>query len=304
MNVGIVGSGFMGSMHAEILKRSNRATLAGITGKTNKTAGAIAERLGIRLYADYREMIGDTEISVVDICTPTVTHLEIAVDCLSAGKHVILEFPACRTMDEVERLIAESKRNDRSCLVAYYSRYQSQLMFISDMCRTKKIGAIRRAYISRESSRIFSGDDIFNDLMSQDIDFLVRLLGVPEEVVARSVSKNMAALLFSYKDTQAVIEGSTNMHDGYPFTTRHVISGDDGCVDMIWRFTDKPEYTMKYSSADGIEEIKNGDYDPFERELECLIDGLARNSVADMDISSIYETAKITFACRNSIGRQ
>ncbi|MBN1412114.1 MAG: Gfo/Idh/MocA family oxidoreductase [Spirochaetales bacterium] len=299
MNIGIIGSGYMGSMHANILNDLPFVNLAGITAKTMQRASGVSKQFNIRLYKNYHEMIKDGGISIADICTPTDTHAQIAIDCLRAGKHVILEFPACGNLDELEQIIKESQKNEKLCVVAYYSRYQSQYKYIFDLALTGRIGKITSLHISRSSSKIFSSEDIINNLISQDIDFMVNLLGSPRSFSCSSPNKDMAALTFIYKDSMAVIYGTTNMHPNYPFTSRHIISGENGCIDLHWRYTDHPEYKMQFSSRVGMEEIRNTDYDPYKYELEKLIKGIQAGNVKGMDIDSIYDSSKLAYECRD-----
>jgi predicted dehydrogenase len=53
-----------------------------------------AERFGIpRMYRDWRALLGDADIDVIDICTPPALHVEMVLACMQAGKHVICEKP-------------------------------------------------------------------------------------------------------------------------------------------------------------------------------------------------------------------
>jgi predicted dehydrogenase len=302
MKVGIIGAGFMGSMHANIIKGITSVSLGGITAKTNARAGEIAARLGIPLYSNYREMLSDESIAIMDICAPTAEHARLALESLRAGKHVILEFPAFTDWRELEETALEAKRAKRNCAVAYYSRYQSQYKYLLDLAASGKIGKINSLYISRESSSVFSSEDILNNLVSQDIDFAVSLLGRPKAYTAQSVSRDLAAVVLTYESSLAVIEGKTNMPESYPFTSRHLISGDTGSLELLWRFTDRPVSQMRGFIQGQLIDLEAPDYDPYERELRVLLDGLVSGNVQGMDIESIRDSAAITFACRDLKG--
>lgn len=298
MKVGIVGAGYMGAMHAVILRGLAGVALVGITGKGMRRASELASRMGVRAYADYRELMRDPEIDVVDVCSPTATHAEIACECLAAGKSVIVEYPAFANERELSRVRKASRKARKTCAVAYYSRYQSQYARAFDLAKSGELGRITNLCVSRRSSAVFAGDDIMNDLLAQDIDFMVRLLGTPSDFTVMNAAQDYACALFRYPGAAARVEGATNMPDSFPFTTRHLIRGDAGCLELSWRFTDRPEYEMRLIRADGVTEIRTDDYDPYAFELARIAEGLQKDDCASFDIESVYDSSVLTYACR------
>ncbi|MBN2440895.1 MAG: Gfo/Idh/MocA family oxidoreductase [Spirochaetales bacterium] len=61
---------------------------------------------------------------MIDICTPTETHEEIAIKAMEAGKHVIIEYPICQHKKELTNLYNISMEKNRICAAAYYFCYQ------------------------------------------------------------------------------------------------------------------------------------------------------------------------------------
>src|SRR5271156_1688433 len=93
--LGIVGSGFVAELH---MRACRRAFGLDVTIKAVVSRGdhvlAFAKRFGIpETFRDYRELLTDETIDVVDICTPPALHAEMIVACMRAGKHVICEKP-------------------------------------------------------------------------------------------------------------------------------------------------------------------------------------------------------------------
>jgi len=298
MNIGIIGAGYMGSMHARIIKDMPKVALVGVAARGADRVRLLAQDLGVRAYGDYRELIRDPMIDVVDVCTPTETHAEIACACLAAGKHAIVEFPLCSDERELREIRDASVRTKRICAVAYYTRYQSQYAHVFDLARSGTLGTISNMFISRRSSAVFESDDIVNNLISQDIDWVVRLLGTPESVSCANVGQRYAAFTFTYKDKVAIIEGSTNMPKGYPFSTRHLVAGDRGSVELSWRFTDRPEFRMELATEGAIELVECGDYDPYRRELETILEAIGNGDASGHDVHSVYDAARLSFECR------
>lgn len=301
MTIGIIGAGFMGSMHAGILADLPEITLAGVSARTQNRAAALAARYGIRHFSDYRDMLADPAIKVIDICTPTDTHARLACECMKAGKHVIVEYPLCKNPAELKQMTSTSRKTGKICAVAYYSRFQSQYSHVFNAVKEGTIGQLTNVFISRRSSAMFSTKDIINDLVSQDIDWMVSLLGMPDSFSCANTGQEAVTLQFKYRNVIAVIDGATNMHEDFPFTTRHVVAGEKGCITLDWQFTDHPEYRMTISNPEGSEEIEVEDFDPYRRELEVLTGAIAKEKPEGLDIHSIREATVLTFRCRKAL---
>lgn len=95
VNVGMIGSGFAAHLHAESYQRvCGLEVVMKAVASLAPDAQAFADKFGFeKLYSDYREMLRDPEIDVVDIITPPVAHAPMIKDALAAGKHVICEKP-------------------------------------------------------------------------------------------------------------------------------------------------------------------------------------------------------------------
>jgi predicted dehydrogenase len=113
INVGLVGGGFMGKAHSLAYAAMPmffwpapalpvRRTIAEATPELAEQA---AKRFGFqRSTADWRDIINDPDISVVDIATPNNLHAEVAIAAAQAGKHIICEKPLAPTSDESRRM--------------------------------------------------------------------------------------------------------------------------------------------------------------------------------------------------------
>src|SRR6202042_672044 len=88
--VAIFGSGFMGRVHTEAVRRLGNVEVAGGAARTTEQARRLADELSIeRATGDYREFLADPRIDAVHICTPNALHFPMAKAALEAGKHVV-----------------------------------------------------------------------------------------------------------------------------------------------------------------------------------------------------------------------
>src|SRR6056297_118515 len=102
LRVAIVGTGFIGPVHAEAVRRNPElADLAAIAGVTEEEASSSAAGLNIPYFTDdYREILERKDIDVVHICTPNYLHYPMVRACLEKGKHVLCEKPLAMTSAE------------------------------------------------------------------------------------------------------------------------------------------------------------------------------------------------------------
>ncbi len=108
LNVALVGHSFMGAAHSQAWRTAPRffdlpltPVMSVLCGRDHDRTTAAAARLGWeRVETDWRRVVADDSIDVVDICTPGDSHAEIAVAALEAGKHVLCEKPLANTVSE------------------------------------------------------------------------------------------------------------------------------------------------------------------------------------------------------------
>ena len=102
---GVVGAGFIGSVHIEALRRLGRPML-GVVGSTPDGGRAVAERLNVaKVYDSLEHMLDDPMIAVVHLATPNRLHYKQCRQVLDAGKHVLCEKPLAMTSAESAGLV-------------------------------------------------------------------------------------------------------------------------------------------------------------------------------------------------------
>jgi predicted dehydrogenase len=139
----IFGTGFMGRVHLEAVRRLEFVEAAAIAGRNAEAA----ERLGAgfsvpKITTDYREILRDPAIDAVHICTPNAQHFPMAKDALNAGKHVICEKPLATSVDDGEELVAlAAERGLRNC-VCHNLRFYPMVQQMRAMRKAGDLGEI------------------------------------------------------------------------------------------------------------------------------------------------------------------
>lgn len=96
----------------------------------------------IKLYQSYREMIKSENIDVVTIATESGYHPEIAMDCLNAGIHVIVEKPMALSTTDADRMIETAKRNNRKLCVCHQNRFNKPVQQLRAALEAGRFGKL------------------------------------------------------------------------------------------------------------------------------------------------------------------
>ena len=177
----IIGVGHMGRYHAEKFAACEGAELVAVVDSDPGRTGPLAQKLGCAAIADYRQVFGQVDAAV--IATPTAQHCEIALACLGAGMHVLIEKPITRTVAEADALIAAAKQRGLVLQVGHVERHNIAFRALAArMDRPLFIDAERLSGFKQRGTDV----DVVLDLMIHDIDLALGL--ARSEVVALSAS--------------------------------------------------------------------------------------------------------------------
>lgn len=143
LRAGIIGTGFIGPVHIEALKRLGIQVTA-ICGST-KSAQATADQWGIpEVYGDYdyEAMYRSPNVDVVHITSPNKVHVEQSLAALKAGKHVVCEKPLGMDSKETARLVKAAAKSDRVFAVNYICRFFPAMLQMRAMVQRGELGKI------------------------------------------------------------------------------------------------------------------------------------------------------------------
>ena len=114
----IFGTGFMGRVHLEAVRRLEFVEVAAIAGRNEEAARRLGAGFSIfKITTDYRDILRDPAIDAVHICTPNAQHFPMAKDALQAGKHVICEKPLATSVQDGRELVAlAAQQGVRNCV--------------------------------------------------------------------------------------------------------------------------------------------------------------------------------------------
>jgi predicted dehydrogenase len=122
-NVAVIGCGAISRTHIDSINKIGMLSLKAVCDTDMKKAVAAAGKYGCKAYKNYKEVLGDKEINAVHILTPHYLHVPMALDALSAGKHVVLEKPVGINPEEIDKLIAAERESRARIGVVLQNRY-------------------------------------------------------------------------------------------------------------------------------------------------------------------------------------
>jgi UDP-N-acetyl-2-amino-2-deoxyglucuronate dehydrogenase len=195
----IVGAGVIGTHHAAVVgELAEHLELAAVVDVDVERAEKLTDDAGGVAFGSLTEALGQADIDVVVVCTPTGRHGELAIEALDAGKHVILEKPAETTVERTDAIIEAQRRSGRLVTVISQHHFDPSTEVVLAAINNGELGRLTSGIAAidwwRGQSYYDSGDwrgtwelDGGGALMNQGVhtvDLLVAALGKPLEVFA------------------------------------------------------------------------------------------------------------------------
>jgi predicted dehydrogenase len=123
LGAAVVGTGFIGPVHVEALRRLGRPVVGILTSTPQKSWAAAAALNISKAYASYDDLLADADVRVVHLASPNRLHFDQCKRALAAGKHVICEKPLAMTAKETAELAALAGQTPVVTAVNYNVRY-------------------------------------------------------------------------------------------------------------------------------------------------------------------------------------
>jgi len=247
INVGIVGIGFIGSVHYHAWQKVRGAKVTAICETDPKRRagdwrgikgnfgppGQQMDLSGIGQYGDVDEMLADAKVDLVDICLPNALHTQVTLAALNAGKHVLCEKPIATTTGDANRMVRAAERAGRQLMIAHVLPFFPEYDFAQKAIAEGKFGRMLGGHFKRVISDPTWIPDFYDptttggpmlDLHVHDAHFIRLVCGMPSQVRSVGTMRGDVAERFS---TQFLFEGQDAMvtamcgvidQQGRPFT--------------------------------------------------------------------------------------
>jgi predicted dehydrogenase len=148
INVAIVSLGSISALHIEgYLQFPGRCAITRLVDIDPAKAEQKRQEynLNATVCTSHKDILDDPEVDLVSIASPPFLHAEIAIDCLNAGKHVMVEKPMATSLAECDAMIAAAERNGRILSVVAQNRFRDSMMDLKQILDSGKIGKVCHA---------------------------------------------------------------------------------------------------------------------------------------------------------------
>jgi len=120
----MIGVGSIADLHAQGYMRNENAKIVGVADLARDLAEAKAKKYGAEtVFESAEKLLADPRIDAVDIAVPTAAHMPLAVKACEAGKHVMLEKPMARTVQECDQIISAADKAGVKLMVDHSLRF-------------------------------------------------------------------------------------------------------------------------------------------------------------------------------------
>jgi UDP-N-acetylglucosamine 3-dehydrogenase len=315
MRVGLVGAGFMGGVHLDAYAGIPEVEVVGVADARVESAVAGAKIVGARPYASYEELIAAEDVEVVDVCLPTALHRDLAVRAAGEGRHVILEKPIARTMEDAQQILDAFSADGPRLFVGHVVRFFPEYVGIKQKIDAGDLGTVGVVRTSRRSPFLLGWNDwyadwrvsggVLMDLVIHDFDYLRWTLGEVERVYARGMLGReynrldyvLATLRFQ-SGAIAHVEG----HWGYPGPFNYSIEVAGSHALLTVDSTEPASLKLISGAPEEGPDLASGK-SPYEKELEHFIRCIATGDEPIVEARDAREALRIGLAATESVLR-
>lgn len=143
LKVGLIGTGFMGKVHAENLRRLGTVEIAAVAGSENGRAREFGNSIGVnRTTGSFQELLEDSSIDAVHVLTPNALHYPMCRAALEAGKHVLCEKPFTVSAGEASELVRLAAAAGLANCIQHNLRYYPAVQQMRRMIEAGDLGEI------------------------------------------------------------------------------------------------------------------------------------------------------------------
>jgi predicted dehydrogenase len=306
LRVGVVGVGVMGSNHARVFAEIAGVELVGIADPDTSQRAFVSRALGCKAYTDVAELLA-AGVDAVTIAAPTHLHQPIALACIRAGAHVLVEKPLASSVQEGRDIIGAAKRASLVLMVGHVERFNPAVEAIKDAIRGEDILSIAITRVGPFPPRM-SNVGVVIDLAVHDID-LIRWftdsdITEVQPQLSNAVAEREDIALLQFRTASGVL-AHINTNWLTPFKARNVtvatrgkyVSGDllTRQVTECFGFQADGSYSMRHLSV--------GHAEPLRTELLSFVDAIRTGRMPPVTGEDGLASLEIAIAClENGMG--
>ncbi|CAN5779808.1 Gfo/Idh/MocA family oxidoreductase [soil metagenome] len=238
--VGVGASVF--EMHRAALELPT-SQLVGVTDLNPETGRARAAELGCASYPDYPTLLAETQPDVAVVLTPHPFHAPVAIACLEAGCHVLVEKPLAVEVSEADAVVEAAQRTGQLLAVNFQQRLRGEVLAAKRYLDAGRLGRVQHVDITKAWPRTNAyyrsatwratwrgeGGGMLLNQAPHDLDLLCYLLGMPSRVVAWT--RNLLHTTETEDTVQAMLEWGDGALGSFHISTAE--GGRDERIEIV-----------------------------------------------------------------------
>jgi UDP-N-acetylglucosamine 3-dehydrogenase len=140
--VAVIGIGFWGRNQVRIFSQLDQTKLVCVCDANESVAKTIGKQYAVPYVKELDSVLSRADIDAVTICTPTITHMEIARRALLAGKHVLVEKPMTSTVSEGKELLTLSQEKGLKLMPGHIERFNPAVKCLKSLVADGSLGEV------------------------------------------------------------------------------------------------------------------------------------------------------------------
>jgi predicted dehydrogenase len=194
VKVAVIGIGQMGTYHAEIYQKLPQVELVAICEYNDEKRAEAEQKFQCQGYKDYHDLLKNPEIDAVSIVLPDNMHRECVELAVQHNKHILLEKPIAKELEDGKAIYEITKNYDKVFTVGFLLRFDPRFNMVKQRLDNGELGDIIHLYCRRNSpitgpKRYIGASDLSMHVMIHDIDYINWYMNSnPVKVFAKSRS--------------------------------------------------------------------------------------------------------------------
>jgi predicted dehydrogenase len=327
--IAVLGLGMMGNTHmASWLKRDDAEIVVVSDPNPKRLTGEVRaegnvdlfsdggfDLASVKTYNDFRDAIRDSRVEAVDICLPTLFHVEAAKLCALEGKPFLLEKPIARNVDGVRKILEASQSTGVLGMPALCLRFWPEWSWLKDAIDAGTYGKVLSARFERigacPGGRFYHNGELCGgallDLHIHDTDFILHCFGKPDGVTSYGYPRMSGEIdhvvtHYHYADIPLVVaEGGWQPKNNLPFRMTYLVNFENATAE----YDLNAEHTLKlYREGEEPEIISVGDENGYDLQIAEFMASLKNGTEPPTaTLASSLVSATIADAERESIAQ-
>lgn len=331
--IGIIGCGKIAQYrHIPEYLANKNAQIVAYFDHNKERAQNLAEEFGGNVYDSYQMLLENKEIDAVSVCTTNISHAEITIAALKAGKHVLCEKPMATTMEACQDMVDTALQQERFLMIGHNQRLSKAHVRAKELLTSGSIGEI----LSFRTTFGHAGPETWSIDPGPGTWFFDEALAIMGVMGDLGIHKTD---LIHFLTGQRIVETTARLHtldkmgpagdpisvDDNAFCIYRLEGGGVGTMHVSWTFYgpednstiiygtkgimriyDDPDYSIRVSTLNGeeilfdIDKIQTNEVQTKSGVIDAFIEGILQNKEPEISGEAVLHAMRVIFASIDS----